>query len=167
MARVLPDLLNFGGREFETVLEEYDPDTYSSTPPSDFISAEEPFGIDIAYDFSTGDVKGTVGGNLNVVDETVALIQWCAFALLTRRGEYLIYGEDFGGTIHELLGQLPEDQMRTEIPTRVREALLVHERIIDVKNFRFATLPSGTLEVTFDVVTDDEESFRFEGLTVG
>lgn len=164
--RLLPDLVEFEDAErLTTLLDEYDPE---DAPELDLIDDTVPFGIDIELDISGPKLTATRGGDIRLVGETDALVQWCIMALLTPRGLNLIYPESFGSQLHVLVGKnLPPDAVVGEAVGYIKEALLEHDRIIDVDDFEFSQLSDGVLNVAFTVFTDDDESLRLEGLTVG
>lgn len=68
------------------------------------------------------------------IDNKEALIQAIYKMLATDRYEYVIYNYDYGVELNELIGQ---DKLfvEAELPRRVREALIIDDRIQDVKDF--------------------------------
>lgn len=95
--------------------------------------------------FDTNHISGYVDG-LEAVKQAVYLI------LSTERYEYIIYSWDYGIELIDLFGK-PIPYVMSELPHRIKEALLVDNRITDVVDFEFER--KGTqLKTTFTVVTD-------------
>ena len=95
--------------------------------------------------FDTNHISGYVDG-LEAVKQAVYLI------LSTERYEYIIYSWDYGIELIDLFGK-PIPYVMSELPRRIKEALLVDNRITDVVDFEFER--KGTqLKTTFTVVTD-------------
>lgn len=95
--------------------------------------------------FDTDTISGHVDG-LEAVKQAVYLI------LSTERYEYIIYSWDYGIELIDLFGK-PIPYVMSELPRRIKEALLVDDRITDVVDFEFER--KGTqLKTTFTVVTD-------------
>lgn len=95
--------------------------------------------------FDTNNISG-------YVDELEAVKQAVYLILSTERYEYIIYSWDYGIELIDLFGK-PIPYVMSELPRRIKEALLVDNRITDVVNFEFER--KGTqLKTTFTVVTD-------------
>lgn len=86
------------------------------------------------------------------VDEVEAIIQSIYLILHTERYKHLIYSWDYGVELEDLFGQ-PMSYVISELERRIREALVMDDRIDDVNSFVFT--PKGhSLHVTFTVVTN-------------
>lgn len=108
-------------------------------------------------DFESGRIRRPVDGRR-------AIQQFIRMALKTERFRYLIYDENFGSELHALIAEdLPQELLETEVPRVIREALLIDDRIQDVKNFEI-TRDKDIYYVTFDVET--VEGTFTEGLEV-
>lgn len=71
-------------------------------------------------------------------DELDAMKQAVYKMLLTERYQYIIYSWDYGVELKDLIG-MPVDYCESEIKRRVKEALVMDERITDVTDFSFET----------------------------
>ena len=86
------------------------------------------------------------------VDELESLKQAIYLILSTERYKYIIYSWDYGVELVDLIGK-PIPYCMAEIPRRVKEALLVDNRIENVTDFQFEHI-GKTLHTTFTVVTN-------------
>lgn len=86
------------------------------------------------------------------IDEYEAVVQFIRKVLNTDKYAYEIYDWYYG---NELLGLVGKDYnyIIAEIPRIAKEALLVDDRIIEVKNFKFTRESSDSVSSTFDVIT--------------
>lgn len=84
--------------------------------------------------------------DLDAVEQSVYLI------LGTERYKFPIYSWDYGVELADLFGK-PMPFVMAELPERIKEALMVDERISNVTDFEF-TQNGKKLEVSFTVVTD-------------
>lgn len=85
------------------------------------------------------------------VDDIDAVIQAVYLILSTERYEFLIYSWDYGVELVDLFGQ-PMRYVIAELPMRIKEALIMDDRINDVVDFKFE--PHGkTLHVSFTIVS--------------
>lgn len=93
-----------------------------------------------------------VGG---YVDELAAVKQFIQKALLTDRGNYLIYSDQYGSDLYRLIGSdVTTEYLEAIIPEYIRDALMIDDRISDVSNFSITKEPdSDAVFVTFDVNT--------------
>jgi len=97
-------------------------------------------------DFESGRIRRPIDGRR-------AIQQFIRMSLKTERFRYLIYDENFGSELHALIAEdLPQELLETEIPRVIREALLIDDRIQDVKNFEI-TRDKDIYYVTFEVET--------------
>jgi phage baseplate assembly protein W len=86
------------------------------------------------------------------VDELESIKQAIYLILSTERYKYIIYSWDYGVELVDLIGK-PIPYCMAEIPRRVKEALLVDNRIENVTDFQFEH-KGKTLHTTFTVVTN-------------
>lgn len=70
------------------------------------------------------------------VDGLDALAQAVYLILSTERYEFIIYSWDYGVEFVDLIGK-PIPYVMSELPRRIKEALVQDNRIDDVKNFEF------------------------------
>jgi phage baseplate assembly protein W len=139
--------------------------------PTDAESAFEDFeveepqdlGKDLQFDFIRGAFAVSPSNWLQQADEAQALVQWITVALITRRGSTVIYPGEFGSDLHELLGgsQRPQE-IASEIPAMIEDALLVHDRIDSIRNVEFELSQDGLLTINFDVILDDDATLAFQ-----
>lgn len=168
MAQTLPDLFDFGTSSLDGqfALEIFDPEVEPENV--DLFEVEEELGVDIAFDFERGEITTTTGGGLRVKNIGASLAQWCVFALLTPRGQDILYSEQFGSECDSVLGRnVPRDLILPELSQKIQSALLTHDRIESVQDFVYTELADGTINVSCTVLTDDDRSFVFEALNVG
>ena len=86
------------------------------------------------------------------IDGIEALRQTVYFILHTERYAYPIYSWDYGVELASLFGQ-PLSYVRAELPRRIREALIMDDRIDDVTDFTFENKGRNTLQTHFTVVS--------------
>lgn len=126
-----------------------------------------PFGRTWAFDFETGQFlrHGTAPA---VVNELDGLRVWIEKTLRTARGAHPIYSENYGTDFpYEGIGEPFSAEAVGVLTTAISEALLVHDRILDVTEFTFTgDLSSDVLFVNFRVLVDDEE-LEFADVPVG
>lgn len=72
--------------------------------------------------------------------------------LLTERYDYIIYSWDFGIELKDLFGE-PVSYVCAELIDRIREALLVDDRIEDVVDFKFEFPKKRVVAVSFKAET--------------
>lgn len=85
-------------------------------------------------------------------DDLESVAQAIYLILSTERYEYIIYSWDYGVELIDLYGK-PMPYVMAELPRRIKDALLVDNRIKDVTNFVFDK-KRDKLHVTFVVTTD-------------
>lgn len=119
---------------------------------------ETPLGVDLSFDFLTGDFVLSRDADLSVTTtELQALRQWAIVALLTPASEDLIFPVEFGSEMTALIGLgLPDDEFTDEVRRTLREAMLVHERIAAVH----------PLEVQVGLTEDGERALVFRGAII-
>ena len=90
-------------------------------------------------------ISGTVDG----ID---ALRQTVYFILHAERYVYPIYSWDYGVELASLFGQ-PMSYVRAELPRRIKEALVMDDRIRDVTDFTFENKGRNILLTRFTVIS--------------
>jgi hypothetical protein len=99
---------------------------------------------------------------IGIVDGRDAVVQFIRKALNTDKYAFEIYNWYYGNEIRKLVGH-PYDYVVTRIPNIFREALLVDDRIIDVRDFTFrrtqldALLVSCVIDTVYGEVIYEQE----------
>lgn len=91
-----------------------------------------------------GQILGMNAG-LEAMRQAVELI------LTTKRYNYQIYSSNYGIELDDLIGE-DKDYIKSVLPTRVKDAFSVDNRILDAQNFKFS-FAGDKASVTFDVIT--------------
>lgn len=130
----------------EEVEEDYNPDFVIETQPSLTwkMKVEEPEMLD--------EVKNSFIGK---VDDEDAIAQAAMKVLQTERGAYDIYSDDYGIELNDLRGH---DMIycMSEVPVRIKEALMVDDRIENVTNFDVQRCDDRrAMMVSFTIVAAD------------
>ena len=99
----------------------------------------------------SGEVEATDRIN-GYVDGLEAIAQAVYLILSTERYEYIIYSWDYGVEFVDLIGQ-PMPYVMSELPRRIKEALVQDNRIDDVVDFKFEQ-HGKQLHTTFTVVSN-------------
>lgn len=86
------------------------------------------------------------------IDELAAMRQAIEKVLHTERFTWLIYTDNYGVELKNLLGE-ELDLVMAEMERIVREALSVDERIIEIESFQVTQESRDTLLVSFFVTT--------------
>ena len=86
------------------------------------------------------------------VDDLDSIQQAIYVILNTERYNFNIYSWDYGVELVDLIGQ-PTSYVLSEIPRRVKEALIQDNRITDVKDFTFE-IDKKKVHTTFTVITE-------------
>lgn len=82
------------------------------------------------FNFETGQFTG------GLIDEEDAVRQFILKAILTPRFRHLIYDDENGCEIEDLIEQdLPFDYTKSEVQRMIKEAIIYDDRISDVGNF--------------------------------
>lgn len=89
---------------------------------------------------------------MGIVDDREAVMQFIQKVLSTDKYAYEIYDWYYGNELMKLVGQ-SYDYVVTRIPNIFREALLVDDRITDVRDFTFNKSSIDTMTVTCFVDT--------------
>lgn len=84
-------------------------------------------------------------------DGLEAIRQAVEIMLSTTRYDFQIYTSNFGIELDDLIGQEPE-YIESTLPTRIREALSIDDRILREENYTFEVNGDSML-VSFDVIT--------------
>jgi hypothetical protein len=101
----------------------------------------------------------TIGG---LIDDDEALRQFITKAVTTARSRFLIYDDDYGCEIEDLIGaDVTEEYLNVEIPRIIREALVYDDRIDEVVQFEI-TRDGDCGYVSFRVVKTDGTSITEE-----
>lgn len=88
-------------------------------------------------------------GNVSEPENNLASIaQDVRFILETERYMYPVMGNNFGVTLNDLIGT-DYDFMRSEVSSRIKEALSVDDRIISAGDFKFTKTGDS---VTVDII---------------
>lgn len=117
-----------------------------------------PLGRGWAFDFESGQFMRHGYAPMVVSDEEHLRV-WIEKTLRTSRFSHSIYSDNYGTEIPEdLIGQPFSSEMAGLVVRAVEDALLVHDRITQVKDFHFTGgIEDDLLEIAFTVVLDDEE----------
>ncbi|MBQ2801740.1 MAG: DUF2634 domain-containing protein [Lachnospiraceae bacterium] len=100
-----------------------------------------------SFDFKLNTETNRLSGN---VEDLEAVKQAIFLILSTERGEHAIYPEDYGVEFNDLIGQDVE-WVIPELEMRIKEALMMDERITEATDFAFDTSTKGVITVTFSV----------------
>ncbi len=95
------------------------------------------------------DATDRINGYIDGVD---ALAQAIHLILSTERYKFIIYSWDYGVELVDLIGE-PMPYVMSELPRRIKEALIQDNRINDVVDFKF-TKHGKRLHTTFTVVSN-------------
>ncbi len=102
-----------------------------------------------SYDFGLNTSNNRISGT---VEDLEAVKQAIYLILSTERYEHSIYEEDYGVEFNDLIGEDTE-WVIPELEMRIKEALMMDDRITDVNNFAFEIPEPRTILVTFTVET--------------
>lgn len=102
-----------------------------------------------SYDFKVNRQNSRVSG---YVEELEAVEQAIYIMLATERYEQSIYPSSYGVELNDLVGE-DKEWVIPELELRIKEALLIDERITDVTDFTFDCTERGKILVTFVVET--------------
>jgi hypothetical protein len=113
----------------------------------------------------------SLGGDVIFANENRAFEQWVSVAIITPYGEDVILGHGFGSDIlriiHDYSDVGAEDYLIGEIQTNITQAILRHERVVEVADFVIThNNRIGAYEIAFTVIRDDSMNFRFEGINI-
>jgi len=103
--------------------------------------------------------NGVIG---DFIDDDEALRQAIVKAIRTARFRYLIYDDQYGSELEDLIGSDVTDAfLNEEIPRVIREALIYDDRIADVRDFSIKRESDGMF-VEFTVVKTDGDTLTEE-----
>ena len=119
----------------------YLPQTGDDIDLIDFSIEQQP-GYTYKLDIDRGRIRG-------FTDEADALLQAVYLILSVERYEYIIYSDDYGVELADLIGQ-PKDFVMSEVKRRIAEALLQDDRINSVDSFIFESRKKS-VTVTFTI----------------
>lgn len=95
------------------------------------------------------------------IDNIEAIKQAIYKILMTERYVYTAYNWNYGIELSDLIGK-DKSFVKAELPRRIKEALMVDDRIKDVENFSFEDIDKTTLCVTFSVQLYDFEDLEIK-----
>lgn len=128
----------------------------------------EPFGSTWAFDWEQGRYKRH-GGRPVRVTGLAALREWCMMAVNSTRFAHVVFTDRFGiddplEGIGTGLGE--DDDLPADYEEKIRNALLIHDRIVDVTDFDIEWNPvEGVLYIHyFRVVTDEADELPFSDI---
>lgn len=103
-----------------------------------------------------------------VVTGLDALRVWCLVAVYSARYAHEVFTPAFGIDDPDSVVGVAADltAAANAYGDSLREALLVHDRITAVDNYGWTWDEHGTLRVSFDVLTDENEKLNFGDLSV-
>lgn len=105
------------------------------------------------FDPNTGRIMGYVDG-------MQAIMQMIYLTIRTGRYDYEIYTDDFGTEFKDLYGETTEYVLAI-IETRIKDALSIDSRIIDIQNFNAYEKKPGVIQIEFDCYST-EGTFNYE-----
>ena len=111
------------------------------------IKIKEYFDDTWQIDFATKRVHKVISG-LDAVTQAIEII------LRTERYKWYIYSPDFGVELFDLLGKR-QDYVETELERRLKEALMVDDRILDITDFNITKSQGNKVgyQASFNAVT--------------
>lgn len=164
---ILPEIIDFGDPDFDVF-----PDTIpvelseADQTPSPLPAQEEPFGVDLKFDFYESNFVMTPSGDFRFTTEKKGLEQWVAIALLTPRGQEILYTPDFGTTLTDIIGEnISEVGLSNSLRKDIEEAIFLHDRIDKISVFAMEE-QGDVMVISFDVITDDHRVLSFEGVQI-
>ena len=127
----------------------------------------EPVGRSWSYDYGNRTFVWASAGHGpagTYGDET--LRQWIAKCLMTDREAHPIHSDEYGvDGLAEILSGPMTDVSTGDFEQRIREALIFHPRIVDVRAFQWDIDPDDEgVFVTFEAVLDDDETLPVENV---
>jgi hypothetical protein len=131
--------------------------------------APAPFGKTWVFDFETGRFV-RAGASPVPTNGFGALQQWVLMAVHSARYAHSVFTDEFGmESPDDGIGELRSAEMVSDYEQRLREAVLVHDRVTALQNFAASYNPiEGVLYISyFEVVTDEEEVVPSGDITLG
>ncbi len=103
-----------------------------------------------------------IDGNLIKIDDTRSVRMWIEKKILTEKNKYQIY-KTYGMVYREILlgNRFPTPFLYAELEREIKEEMLKHPKIIEVKEFE-AVMERSRLKVKFKVILNNFESFEWE-----
>jgi hypothetical protein len=99
-------------------------------------------------DFDTGNITA------EFIDGESAVLQYCEKIIKTFRYKYLIYTDDIGSELNQILGKsYSEDYIKLEAKRLIKEALEIDDRILSMYDFEIS-LSGDVLYVSFSLETN-------------
>jgi hypothetical protein len=134
--------------------------------PAEAEAAPAPYGRSWAFDFVNRRMvrRGDAPAEVEGVD---ALVQWCLMAVYSVRYAHAVFTDNFGmEQPYQLLGLADPTPYVLDMERKLKSALTVHDRIVNVQNYRASYDPTqGVLFIEhFEVVTDEEDVIPISGL---
>lgn len=116
----------------------------------------QPYGTCWEFDFSKGDLRLTPGGGSVLLRDEDTLRQWCQHILNVTRGESVIYSDETGTRLSDLLGgNLNDNFIISRIGQEITDGLAQHDRIQTV--VVNDVIPTGHEVLAFITITTDDE----------
>jgi hypothetical protein len=107
--------------------------------------------------------NGTIGG---WIDDDDAIKQFVLKALVTARSTYLIYSDDYGNEMFDLIGDdVTPGLLDSELPRMLKEALIYDDRIEDVTDITY-TRDGDSLYASFTVVPSNGDVISIEEVDI-
>lgn len=137
-------------------------------PEAEAEAIPAPYGRSWSFDFVERHMVRR-GGSPAEVEGVGALIQWCLMAVYSVRYAHAVFSDNFGiEQPYDLIGLADPTPYVLDFERRLRAALTVHDRIVDVQNYKARYDPAqGVLTIEhFEVVTDEEQVIPLGGLAL-
>lgn len=113
-------------------------------------------GLTYEFDFDTGRFTG------RMIDEEEAVKQFILKTIFTARFRYLIYDDDYGCEIENLIEEdLPFEYVESEVVRVLTEAIIYDDRVDNIHTFSVFQ-QFDRLYVTFTVVLNSGNEFDME-----
>lgn len=128
-----------------------------------------PFGRSWTFDFTAGRFV-RAGSSPVPATGFAALEQWVLMVAHTARYAHRVFSDEFGMEHPEAgIGELEVAAMISDYEQHLREAILVHDRVTGLENFKASyDSTEGVLTIeSFDVVTDEEDVVPVTDVTLG
>ncbi|MED4922894.1 DUF2634 domain-containing protein [Anoxybacillus geothermalis] len=110
-------------------------------------------------DFERGELGGIINGN-------EAILQFIKKAIMTARSRFLIYNDDYGCEIEDIIGQnVSSELLEEEVPRLIKEAIEYDDRIESASNFMIER-NGERLQVTFTVTLTNGNTLQGVSVSV-
>lgn len=120
----------------------------------DDIIAEDEAGSDEMQTSRTYNIDFAEGRIGKLINNMRAIKQFVYKSIITPRGRFIAYNDDYGCEIESLMGQSLSDQfIRTEVPRMIRDSVIYDDRIDNVSGFELER-EGDSLTVSFDVTVN-------------